>query len=1374
VEVNLIKDDAVLVQANKKYFTYTQDYMDLLHFLQTLVPQGHNQDVMDFLNNAVQSNSSDMSSTSFSDEGMDYQDPDIFINSFQTLLKNKAVTSEEIQKVLIHFIDAVAHVRHAVLNESREVFGNTTRESDIMTFAHIAALNGYLNVLEHLVKEFKVDLNRQDIEGNTPIHYAGMTGQRKVVSFLVDQGAEGDVKNVFGETPLELAHREHHFGIKFVPMTKSPSVPNIAVKTAQPTASPVGTKVSSLLSFFERKTAEAEASKITASPAKVATRRRNYGARRSVSQPNSGGNLVVPSPKGKAALVSPRAKASPKQAGKPSPRTPEKDWTATGATEQWPKESPPTSEKWVSTQQPIEQWTAPVPIAADPVITEWKQPPESASKPVEEWPKDKQPEQWTAPSTGQPTSFKNVIESEGPTERWTETKTDQPTEQWTANKEPTTQWNATPTEQWTADKKDPTTQWTATPTEQWTADKKDPTTQWTATPTEQWTADKKDPTTQWTATPTEQWTDNKKQTAEQWSADKKDKTQWTAPSVEQWPADKKDATEQWTAPRTEQWPQLPGRPSMSRPIAAPSAPGGSIVVPFAASSPPPPPTTDQWAKDKESPKRDSRSRADTWSEKSDRLKDFATSKSDTTIMSVTTESPPTGRLQLSKSRENLSTSPSKEWLGPKKTGVVTTARRTTNNQNVFVATARQGGDSPPGSKRDSSPSRKMRKSSKGEKREELKASGDSPRRDSVTNRPEELKNDEDKVLKRRKSATGFNKIKKTKEEKLADLFDRLREAYENEDEDRALELKVEIDSLKETIIKKEEKEKKKKEKENLKEKEKEEKEKEKLAKAQQRNLKKSDKSTDKSADKSSPPEDSVMTTDDKWQKLKLKKRKSSSSSKSKKVVKNIGLPFNFQHHVHVDFNSEQGLIGLPSEWITKLKGVGITENEANNDMEATIGVLNFHSQYMAQQDQNQDVTSPRSDSDETNPLEVPNSPSAESKWPQDTGKWPQDTPTEKPNNTNQPPVQPVEIKAPVKTEPVGTAEPKSVEAKVEKKPSVKELPKQADPTDESTWAATDQELLAGNIDLMGQVEELPTTRIVSIDEIAKREDPRGKFQKLQKIGDGASGTVYMGYDEGGRKVAVKKMKLNAQNLNLVLSEIDIMRNSPHPNIISFIDAYVTDKELWVIMEYMDGGCLADILEQFEENLRLTEPQIANICLQTLKGLMFLHSKHRVHRDIKSDNLLLGMSGDVKLADFGYATQLTRERQKRQTVVGTPYWMAPEVIRGNKYDTKIDLWSLGIMLMEMAEGEPPYMDHPPLRALFLITTKGIPPLKEANKWSPEMQDFLAKCLTKDPVERPTAEEMLNHPFLKKAGPPSCIDALIQDAIKLRKERMLAFW
>ncbi len=1165
--------------------------------------------------------------------------------------------------VLIYFIDAVAQVRHTLLNESREVFGNLTRESDIMTLAHIAALNGYLTVLERLVKDFKVDLNRQDIDGNTPIHYAGMTGQRKVVTFLVDNGAEGDVKNVFGETPLDLAHREHHFGIKFVPMTKSPSVPNLVAKTSQATSSPVGSKVSSLLSFFERKTAEAEAAKtVTAAPAKVATRRRNYGARRSVSQPNSGGNLA--SPKGKVAAVSPRAKGAAKPISKPSPRTSKDQWTATSAAEQWPKESPPSSQTWSQTR-PVEQWTEQAVVVSPGAVdvkTQWEAKDTKAEQwsenKSEEWPKDKQPEQWTAEKTE-------------PTEQWTAEAT-KPSEQWTQDQP--TEWSADKkaTEQWSADKKEGTEQWTAPSAEQWPAEKQ-PTEQWGADKaTEQWSADKKEPTEQWT-TPSveqwpadknsnEQWSADKKEATEQWSADKKEPTeQWTAPSTEQWPADKKP-TEQWTAPTAEQWPQQPGRPSMPRALAAPSAPtmpNRAPITPAAAAGPPPPPT-DQWTKD--SPKRDSRTRADTWSEKSDRLKDYIPPKTDATVMAATAESPPTGRLQISKSRENLSTSPSKDWYGPKKAAVVT-AKRTTN-QNIFVATARQGGDSPP--KRDSSPNRKNRKSSKGEKREELVGSGSSPRRDSVTNRPEELKTEEDKALKRRKSATGFSKIKKTKEEKLSDLFDRLREAYENEDEERALELKVEIDSLKETIIKKEEKEKKKKEKENLKEKEKEEKEKEKLAKAQQRNLKKSDK------EKTTPqPEDpAVQTTDDKWQKLKLKKRKSSSSGKSKKVVKNIGLPFNFQHHVHVDFNSEQGLIGLPSEWIAKLKGVGITENEANNDMEATIGVLNFHSQYMAQQqNQSQDVVSPRSDSDENNPLEVPNSPSAESKWPQETGKWPQET-AEKPTNTNQPPVQPVDIKVPVKDEPVATAEPpKTTETKVEKKPSVKELPKQADPNDESTWAATDQEMIASNIDLLNQVEELPATKIVSIDDIAKREDPRGRFQKLQKIGDGASGTVYMGYDESGRKVAVKKMKLNAQNLNLVLSEIDIMRNSPHPNIISFIDAYVTDKELWVIMEYMDGGCLADILEQFEENLRLTEPQIANICLQTLKGLMFLHSKHRVHRDIKSDNLLLGMNGDVKLADFGYATQLTRERQKRQTVVGTPYWMAPEVIRGNKYDTK---------------------------------------------------------------------------------------------------------
>jgi len=198
---------------------------------------------------------------------------------------------------------------------------------------------------------------------------------------------------------------------------------------------------------------------------------------------------------------------------------------------------------------------------------------------------------------------------------------------------------------------------------------------------------------------------------------------------------------------------------------------------------------------------------------------------------------------------------------------------------------------------------------------------------------------------------------------------------------------------------------------------------------------------------------------------------------------------------------------------------------------------------------------------------------------------------------------------------------------------------------------------------------------------------------------------------------------------------------------------------------MDGGCLTDILEQFE-NVKMNEQQITLVIRETLKALAYIHSLHRIHRDIKSDNILLNSDGCVKLADFGYAAQLTQKQQKRNTVVGTPYWMAPELIRGHDYGVKVDIWSLGIMLMEMAEGEPPYMEFPPLRALFLITTKGIPPLKEPHKWSADFNDFFNRCLEKEVEKRPTAEELMKHPFMKRAGDPRDISALLRQSRSLR--------
>jgi serine/threonine protein kinase len=228
---------------------------------------------------------------------------------------------------------------------------------------------------------------------------------------------------------------------------------------------------------------------------------------------------------------------------------------------------------------------------------------------------------------------------------------------------------------------------------------------------------------------------------------------------------------------------------------------------------------------------------------------------------------------------------------------------------------------------------------------------------------------------------------------------------------------------------------------------------------------------------------------------------------------------------------------------------------------------------------------------------------------------------------------------------------------------------------------------------------------------------------MQKIGEGAAGEVYMAiHNKAKQKVAIKKMEVNSENMKLLTTEISIMKTSHHENVVNYLDSYmVGKKQLWVVMEFMQGGCLTDVLEAFD-TVQMDEAQIAYLSRESLKALSYIHNLHRIHRDIKSDNVLLGADGSVKLADFGYAAQLTKKQQKRNTVVGTPYWMAPELIRGHDYGTKVDIWSLGIMVMEMAEGEPPYMEFPPLRALFLITTKGIPGLKEPEKWSRDFQEF----------------------------------------------------
>lgn len=335
-----------------------------------------------------------------------------------------------------------------------------------------------------------------------------------------------------------------------------------------------------------------------------------------------------------------------------------------------------------------------------------------------------------------------------------------------------------------------------------------------------------------------------------------------------------------------------------------------------------------------------------------------------------------------------------------------------------------------------------------------------------------------------------------------------------------------------------------------------------------------------------------------------------------------------------------------------------------------------------------------------------------------------------------------------------------------------------------------------------------------LKQVVSKDDPQLSYSKQKKIGQGASGSVYVAKiqenaispvakrlykTQGGKsQVAIKQMDLrNQPRKELIVNEIIVMKESSHPNIVNFLDSFLQEgnNELWVVMEFMEGGALTDVIDN---NPHITEAQISTICNEvccantitlgrlltfwkTCKGLAHLHSQNIIHRDIKSDNVLLDARGNVKIskssdtpfllvytdqyfpADFGFCAKLTDQKSKRATMVGTPYWMAPEVVKQKEYGSKVDMWSLGIMAIEMIESEPPYLNEEPLKALFLIATNGTPTLKNPDKLSRELKVFLSQCLTVDVKNRATAQEILAGDFLKRGG---CSLASLVDMLKFR--------
>ncbi|XP_058611069.1 serine/threonine-protein kinase PAK 5 isoform X2 [Onychostoma macrolepis] len=271
-------------------------------------------------------------------------------------------------------------------------------------------------------------------------------------------------------------------------------------------------------------------------------------------------------------------------------------------------------------------------------------------------------------------------------------------------------------------------------------------------------------------------------------------------------------------------------------------------------------------------------------------------------------------------------------------------------------------------------------------------------------------------------------------------------------------------------------------------------------------------------------------------------------------------------------------------------------------------------------------------------------------------------------------------------------------------------------------------------------------------------DPREYLDNFLKIGEGSTGIVCIATEKhSGKQVAVKKMDLRKQQRReLLFNEVVIMRDYHHENVVDMYNSYLVSDELWVVMEFLEGGALTDIVT----HTRMNEEQIATVCLSVLKALSYLHTQGVIHRDIKSDSILLTSDGRIKLSDFGFCAQVSKEVPKRKSLVGTPYWMAPEVISRLPYGTEVDIWSLGIMVIEMVDGEPPYFNEPPLQAMRRIRDNLPPRLKESHKVSSVLRAFLDLMLVREPSQRASAPELLQHSFLKLSGPPSCIVPLMR--------------
>ncbi|KAL3045636.1 hypothetical protein OYC64_013820 [Pagothenia borchgrevinki] len=307
----------------------------------------------------------------------------------------------------------------------------------------------------------------------------------------------------------------------------------------------------------------------------------------------------------------------------------------------------------------------------------------------------------------------------------------------------------------------------------------------------------------------------------------------------------------------------------------------------------------------------------------------------------------------------------------------------------------------------------------------------------------------------------------------------------------------------------------------------------------------------------------------------------------------------------------------------------------------------------------------------------------------------------------------------------------------------------------------------------------PAKSLVDID-LASLRDPAGIFELVEVVGNGTYGQVYKGrHVKTGQLAAIKVMDVTEDEEEEIKLEINMLKKySHHRNIATYYGAFIKksppghDDQLWLVMEFCGAGSITDLVKNTKGN-QLKEDWIAYISREILRGLAHLHAHHVIHRDIKGQNVLLTENAEVKLVDFGVSAQLDRTVGRRNTFIGTPYWMAPEVIACDEnpdatYDYRSDLWSTGITAIEMAEGAPPLCDMHPMRALFLIP-RNPPPRLKSKKWSKKFISFIEGSLVKNYTQRPPTEQLLKHPFIRDQPNERQVRIQLKDHIDRTKKK-----